>query len=187
MGQVEKQKMELKRKKSGRTKRGNGEDGSKEPVQSAEVDLQQLDEQMHSQGLDKEVNEQQVQREDQASPNMAEGLDRDEKQTAQETAQTAENKAEATTKGRTEEKEIISEANKRRKAMIVASKKMLDENMAENYSGIINRTRNDDLFENVLEIFKGLENQKTLSLDTASLGLEWADKINIVSLSLIHI
>ena len=33
----------------------------------------------------------------------------------------------------------------------------------------------------MLEIFKGLEKQETLSLDTVSLGLEWADKVNIVS------
>ncbi len=167
MGQVEEQKMESKRKKSGRTKQEPQDNKDKGQVQSEEVDLQQFDEQLHLQGL----NEQQKHTEDPALADIAEGYAHDEKQTAEDTAQTDENKAPVMMEV---PKVEIDKVNKDLRDMINASKNVLDKFKDNDNAETAN------IFKNVSDIFEGLKKSKILKLETVSLGLEWTDKINAV-------
>ena len=60
---------------------------------------------------------------------------------------------------------------------LCVSNEMLRKNISENYSGILARSQNDDLFEKEFEIFDRLKEIKSLTFGIVSLGLEWTDRI----------
>lgn len=93
---------------------------SKEPIWSEEGDLQRPNETIQSQTLSDQVKDQQKHNEDQATSKIAERHLRKRAQATEVAAHTVF------------KEKLLVKVNKKLKAMIVASKKMLDKNMAEN-------------------------------------------------------